>query len=90
MAHVERDKRKLLARVRRIAGQVGAVELALESGAECDRVLVQIAAIKGAVHALMMEVMTGHLEEHVAGESDPLRRRHEAETLMALLKVYAK
>ncbi|WP_256202384.1 metal-sensing transcriptional repressor [Stenotrophomonas pictorum] len=50
MAHIQRDRKKLLTRVRRIAGQVAALEQALETGDDCDAVLVQIAAAKGAMH----------------------------------------
>ena len=90
MAHIQRDKKKLLTRVRRIAGQVAALEQALESGDDCDAVLVQIAATKGAMHALMMEVLAGHLAEHVvAGETEAERAR-EAQAIMALFSRYAR
>lgn len=90
MAHVNRDKKKLLARVRRVAGQVAALETALESDAECVDVLVQIAAAKGAIHGLMMEVLSGHLLEHVVAEASATKRAQEADALLALLKGYAK
>ena len=45
MAHVNRDKKKLLTRVRRVAGQVAALERALESDADCTDVLILIAAV---------------------------------------------
>ena len=89
MAHVQHDRRKLLARVRRISGQVAALEKALASDGDCADILVQIAAAKGAMHALMMEVMAGHLREHVAEGRSTATRRAEAETLIALLRRYA-
>jgi len=90
MAHIQRDKKKLLTRVRRIAGQVAALEQALESGDDCDAVLVQIAAAKGAMHGLMLEVMAGHLSDHVVAEKDPAKRAQEAEVLLELMKRHAK
>ena len=90
MAHVNRDKKKLLTRVRRVAGQVAALEQALESDADCADVLIQIAAAKGAIHGLMMEVLAGHLLEHVASETSPTKRAKEAQAVMELLKGYAK
>ena len=90
MAHIQRDRKKLLARVRRIAGQVAALEQALESGDDCDAVLVQIAAAKGAMHGLMLEVMAGHLSDHVVAETDPAKRAAEAELLLELLKRHAR
>lgn len=90
MAHIQRDRKKLLARVRRIAGQVAALEQALEAGDDCDAVLVQIAAAKGAMHGLMMEVMAGHLNDHVVAEKDPAKRASEADVLLDLLKRHAR
>ena len=90
MAHVTRDRKKLLSRIRRIGGQVTALEGALVEGRECAEVLVQIAAVRGAVNALMMEVLAGHLEEHVAGETDKRRRENELALLTRLMKTHLR
>ena len=90
MAHVQHDRRKLLARVRRISGQVAALEKALASDGDCADILVQIAAAKGAMHGLMLEVMAGHLGDHVVAEPDPTKRQREAEVLLGLLKRHAR
>lgn len=90
MSHVNRDKKKLLTRVRRVAGQVAALQTALESDAECVDVLIQIAAAKGAIHGLMMEVLSGHMIEHVVAEASAAKRAKEAEALLVLLRGYAK
>jgi DNA-binding FrmR family transcriptional regulator len=65
MAHTIREKTKLIARVRRIRGQVEAVERALASETECTDVLRLIASVRGAVNGLMGEVMEDHILEHV-------------------------
>ena len=57
MAHVIRDKNKLLNRVHRIKGQVDAIERSLEEGAECTHILHSIAACRGAIDGLMAEVL---------------------------------
>lgn len=90
MSHVTRDKKKLLSRLRRIAGQVSALEAALEADADCTDVLVQIAAARGAMHGLMMEVLSGHMAEHVVAEADTTKRSQESEAVMALLRTYIK
>ncbi len=90
MAHVSRNQKALLTRIRRIAGQVAGLEKALLEEADCGDVLVQIAAAKGAMHALMMEVLVGHLDEHVVTEADPDARRQEAEVLVKLLRGFGK
>jgi DNA-binding FrmR family transcriptional regulator len=71
MAHTTKDKEKLLNRVRRIKGQVSAIEKALGDDHECSRVLQTIAACRGAINGLMAEVMEGHVRYHVI---DPKRK----------------
>ena len=68
MSHTVHDKKKLLARVRRIKGQTGALEIALEQETDCAAILQQIAAIRGAVNGLMLEVLEGHMREHLGAE----------------------
>ncbi len=64
-----RNKTKLVNRVRRIQGQVEAIERALEAGAECGEVLQRIAAARGAMNGLMSEVLEGHIHEHLLAPS---------------------
>jgi DNA-binding FrmR family transcriptional regulator len=90
MAHVSPTKTKLLSRVRRIGGQVAALEKALESDTDCTEVLVQIAAARGAMHGLMMEVLDDHLLEHIVAEPDETKRSDEAAAVIQLLRTYVK
>lgn len=90
MAHVTRNQKKLLSRVRRIGGQVAALEKALEANIDCGEVLTQIAAVRGAVHGLMMEVLAGHLQEHVVAEPDERRRASEMAVVTDLMRTYVK
>jgi DNA-binding FrmR family transcriptional regulator len=80
MAHIIRDKQKLLNRVRRIRGQIGAVERALTEEAECSEILHSIAACRGAINGLMTEVLEGHIRFHVV---DPDRRPTSAQAIAA-------
>ncbi|MGH9764115.1 MAG: metal/formaldehyde-sensitive transcriptional repressor [Blastocatellia bacterium] len=69
MAHTTKDKKKLLNRVKRIKGQVEAIERALEEEVECSSVLNTIAACRGAMNALMAEIIEGHILFHVLDPS---------------------
>ena len=90
MSHVIQDKKKILARIRRIRGQAEAVEKAFAQEHECTAILQQIAAIRGAVNGLLMVVMQGQLHEH-EGASVPARQHHlEHKQLMHLLKICLK
>jgi len=64
MAHTQRNKDKLIARVRRIRGQLEAVERALDAQAPCGEVLRQLASARGAMNGLTAQVMEDHLQEH--------------------------
>src|SRR5437879_1512107 len=69
MGHPVREKTNLLARVRRIRGQVEALERALEAEKGCAEVVQQIAAVRGAMSGLMTEVIEDHVQTHTASPS---------------------
>jgi FrmR/RcnR family transcriptional regulator, repressor of frmRAB operon len=68
MAHTIKNKSKLIARVHRIKGQVGAVERALEAEIGCAHVLMLVASLRGAVQGLTVEVPRGEYRERVASQ----------------------
>ncbi len=89
--HTTANKQPLLARIRRIAGQVAAIEKALEGEADCATVLHQVAGVRGAVLGLMDELIEGHLREHVARPGiDDEARSAAADELMAAIRRYGK
>lgn len=91
MSHTIREKQKLLARVRRIRGQVEAIERALEDEAGCERVMHLIAAVRGATSGLMVEVVEEHIRTHVVDEHNPGTAEAEAaEQLIEVLRSYLK
>jgi len=72
MGHTINHKAKLIARVRRIKGQVEAVEGALDAELGCADVLMLVASLRGAVHGLNAEVMEDHIRNHVVSpDTDP-------------------
>ena len=92
MVHTIREKNKLLGRVRRIRGQVEAIERALETEIGCADVLQVIASVRGAMNGLMAEVMEAHIRFHVV---DPARepntqRAQGAQELIDVVRTYLK
>jgi FrmR/RcnR family transcriptional regulator, repressor of frmRAB operon len=65
MAHTIKEKKKLLARVGRIRGQVEAIERALTDEVECERIMHMIAGVRGSVAGLMAEVVEDHIRTHL-------------------------
>ncbi|HEY9280640.1 MAG TPA: metal/formaldehyde-sensitive transcriptional repressor [Eoetvoesiella sp.] len=91
MAHIARDKKPLLTRIRRIKGQAEALEKAVAEEADCVAVLQQIAAIRGAVNGLMTQVLEGHIREHLGADGVPLQQRQQdVEQIVQTLRSYLK
>ncbi len=89
MAHTIRNKDKLVARVRRIRGQVEAVERALEAEAECGKVMHLLASARAAMTGLTMEVLEDHVRTHLV-DPDDAEARAAADDLVAVLRSYMK
>lgn len=92
MTHTVREKQKLLARVRRIRGQVEAVERALEAESGCEQVMHLLASTRAAMSGLMAEVIEDHVRTHlVDSEKHPGALDEEAtEQLLAVVRTYLK
>ena len=63
----EAAKSKMTSRVKRIAGQVAGIERMLEEKRYCVDILNQISAVRSALDALGVELLTSHLETCVLG-----------------------
>lgn len=90
MAHQLTDKRKLLNRVRRLRGQIDAIERALDSDEPCGEVMRRVTTAKGAINALMAEVLNDHIRSHMIDEDRVPSDNEEraANELVAVLRTY--
>lgn len=90
MGHVAREKQKLLNRIKRMRGQLEAIERAVEADADCPRVLQQATACRGALDGFIAEVIEDHIRDAMvdpdADAQDP--RRRAAEELVTILHAY--
>ncbi len=91
MAHISDDK-KLLARVKRLKGQLEAVERAMETKAPCGEILNLVASVRGAVNGLTVELIEDHVREHVSNpDTDTDKERAEgAADLIQVVRTYLK
>lgn len=85
MAHTAHD-RKLLGRVRRLRGQIEAIERGIEAGDDCAKVLHLIAASRGAINSLMTKVLEDHVREHIV-DTKPEQSASRAEAAEQLIDV---
>lgn len=92
MTHTIREKQKLLARVRRIRGQVEAIERALDKEAGCEQVMHLIAGVRGAMAGLMAEVVEDHVRTHLvdADRHPGALNAEAAQQLLDVVRSYMK
>ena len=92
MSHTIRDKTKLLARVRRIRGQIDGIERALNEESGCGQILHLLAGARGAMAGLMAEVVEDHVREHLVDEDKhPGALNDDAtEQLLEVIRAYMK
>ncbi len=86
----DRERRKLIARIRRIRGQVEAVERSISSDEQCADILMLLANIRGGINGLMAEVLDDHIRHHLASEEAAPMTADLAEDLIDLVRAYLK
>jgi DNA-binding FrmR family transcriptional regulator len=91
MSHIEKEKQKLVARIRRIRGQVDAIERSLSSKDDCADVLMLLANVRGGINSLMAEVLEDHIRNHMmTSEKSTMPPIELAEDLIDLVRAYLK
>jgi FrmR/RcnR family transcriptional regulator, repressor of frmRAB operon len=88
MPHTAEDKQRAITRLRRIKGQAEALERAVEAGSECAPILQQLAAMRGAVHGLMADLLDSHVRETLVAQ--PTAPPQALDETLALLRSYLK
>lgn len=92
MSHVAAEKQKLLNRLKRLRGQIDALERAIDREVECARVLQQATACRGALEGFIAEVIEDHIREHMIEPDLPVSdpKVQAAEELVAIVKAYLR
>ena len=92
MAHVIVEKQKLLNRIRRLRGQIDALDRAVEADEGCSEVMRLLTAARGAINGIMAEVVEDHILLHMIDQDrKPSRAEQEAaDELLEVLRTYIK
>jgi DNA-binding FrmR family transcriptional regulator len=92
MSQVAAEKAKLLNRIRRLRGQIEAIERAVDADHECADVLQQATSCRGALDGFIAEVIEDYIREHLvdpnAGRETP--QALAAEELIEIVHQYLK
>jgi len=91
LPEISKEKQKLLSRVKRLGGQITAVERAVTEGDECAEILMLLAAIRGGVNSLMAEILEDHIQLHLTHPDRVTESPEElTEDLIGLVRAYLK
>ncbi|HVM75952.1 MAG TPA: metal/formaldehyde-sensitive transcriptional repressor [Candidatus Saccharimonadales bacterium] len=92
MPHSLVEKKKLLTRLNRLQGQLESIRAAIEQDQECSVVLQQIAACRGAINSLLVEIIDGEIRFHVLSRNSRVdsAEAKAAENLVEILHRYIK
>ncbi|MFM7686918.1 MAG: metal-sensitive transcriptional regulator [Actinomycetota bacterium] len=75
--HGDSDKAQLLARLRRIEGQVRGLQRLVQDDTYCIDVLTQVAAVTKALQGVGLQLLDDHLQHCVAGAATNGHRTDE-------------
>ena len=91
LPEIYRDNQNLLSRIKRMSGQIDAVERAVTDGDECADILMLLAAIRGGVNSLMAEILEDHIRLHITHPNrGPESPEELTEDLIGLVRAYLK
>lgn len=91
LPELSKEKQKLLSRIKRLAGQITAVEHSVAAGDACADILMLLAAIRGGVNSLMAEILEDHIRLHITHQDRGTESNEElTEDLIALVRAYLK
>jgi DNA-binding FrmR family transcriptional regulator len=89
--HLAKEKQKLVARIRRIRGQIDAIERSVSAEDDCADVLMLLANVRGGINSLMAEVREDHIRVHMISPQKGSHISAElAEDLIDLVRAYLK
>lgn len=88
--HTVREKKKIIARVNRIKGQLEAFTKSIENEHDCYEVMRLLASCRGALNGLMGEIIDGHIREHIVQAEDKKSAADSGEALIDIMKSFWK
>jgi DNA-binding FrmR family transcriptional regulator len=86
----DETRKQVLGRLRKIAGQVAGIERMVEADRYCVDVLLQVAAVEGALDRVGHLVLRGHVETCVASALEGGNPRARKQKLDELMQVFSR
>lgn len=91
LPQISKEKQKLVSRIKRLGGQIDAVQRSVTEGDQCADILMLLAAIRGGVNSLMAEILEDHIRLHIMHPDRSTESPEElTEDLIGLVRAYLK
>ena len=88
--HPPDEKRALLVRLRKIAGQIAAIERMVEEDRDCPDVLTQVVSARKALKSFAEVVIHQHTHECIEHASDSKEGQRKLRELLTVLERYVE
>jgi DNA-binding FrmR family transcriptional regulator len=88
--HSPEEQKALQQRMRKIAGQIRAIEAMIDQHTDCSEVLNQVISVRKALKSFAEVVITQHTESCIEGATSPAEGRKRLKELSMVLKRYVE
>ena len=86
--HPKSEKDALVIRLRKIGGQVKALERLVSEDADCTEILNQVISARSALKALGEKIIHSHAHDCIENVKDPAQGRRNLRSLITVLHRY--
>ena len=88
--HPEEERRASIVRVRKVAGQLGAVERMLDEDRDCAEILTQIVSARRGLKSLAEKLIHSHVHHCIKEAHSPAEGQRKLRELLMVLERYVE
>ena len=88
--HPEEERRAAIVRVRKVVGQLNAVERMLDEDRDCPEILTQIVSARRGLKSLAEKLIHSHAHHCIEGAQNPAEGRKKLRELLTVLERYVE
>jgi DNA-binding FrmR family transcriptional regulator len=88
--HPEEEKKSLKLRVRKVTGQLAAIERMIDDDRDCTEILTQVVSARKALKAFAELVIRLHAEQCIEGASNRTEGQRKLRDLLLVLQRYVE
>jgi CsoR family transcriptional regulator, copper-sensing transcriptional repressor len=89
-AHSTDEKKILKTRIRKVAGQLGAIERMIDQDVDCVEVLTQVVSARKGLKSFAELVIREHVEHCIDGASNKIDGKRKLRELLVVLQRYVE